>query len=167
MNTKFSELVQYFKTLASQHTAIAHSDNDKHFYRFELEEVLTSLKNINYPAFILEGYRYGLIDKLSDNVLKQRSGAFMIISHLADVSDFDTMHDIWDNLESICDDIIIRIKSDKRNPLISAIKNFDLDSVEVTLIANEIDNNFGIRCTFTVSSPLSMEVNSDVWLIDA
>jgi hypothetical protein len=167
MNTKFSELVQYFKTLASQHTGIAHSDNDKHFYRFELEEVLTSLKNINYPAFILEGYRYGLIDKLSDNVLKQRSGAFMIISHLSDVSDFDTMHDIWDDLESICDDIIIRIKTDKRDPSISAIKNFDLDSVEVTLIANEIDNNFGIRCTFTVSSPLSMEVNPHVWLIDA
>ena len=75
MKSKFSDLIQYFRTLATQHVDIGHSTTDKHFYRFELDEVLTGLKKVNYPALILEGYRYSLTDKQSDNVLKERSGS--------------------------------------------------------------------------------------------
>ena len=163
MKSKFSDLIQYFRTLATQHIDIGHTTTDKHFYRFELEEVLTGLKKVNYPALILEGYRYSLTDKQSDNVLKERSGAFMLLGHLNDIGDYDAMHQLWDNLEMICDDIIIRIKSDKRNPESKAIRDFDLGSVNVALIANENDKNYGIRCTFTISSPLPTDVNPEKW----
>ena len=163
MATKFSDLIQYFRTIASQHIAIGHSSSEKHFYRFELDEVLTGLKKVNYPALILEGYRYSLTDKQSDNVMKERSGAFMLLGHLNDIGDFDAMHQLWDELEMICDDIIIRIKSDKRNSAAKAIRDFDLGSVNVALIANENDKNYGIRCTFTISSPLSTDVNPAKW----
>ena len=163
MTTKFSDLIQYFKTLASQHIAIGHSNVEKHFYRFELDEVLTGLKKVNYPALILEGYRYSLTDKQSDNVMKERSGAFMLLGHLNDIGDYDAMHQLWDHLENICDDIIIRIKSDKRNPDAKAIRDFDLGSVNVALIANENDKNYGVRCTFTISSPLSTDTNTERW----
>ena len=163
MKSKFSDLIQYFRTLATQHVDIGHSDTDKHFYRFELDEVLTGLKKVNYPALILEGYRYSLTDKQSDNVLKERSGAFMLLGHLNDIGDYDAMHQLWDKLEMICDDIIVRIKSDKRNPVATAIRDFDLGSVNVALIANENDKNYGIRCTFTISSPLPTDVNPEKW----
>jgi len=166
MITRFSDLIQYFRTIASQHVAIGHSSNEKHFYRFELDEVLTGLKKVNYPALILEGYRYSLTDKQSDNVMKERSGAFMLLGHLNDIGDFDAMHQLWDQLETICDDIIIRIKSDKRNPNAMAIRDFDLGSVNVALIANENDKNYGVRCTFTISSPLCSDVNPERWNID-
>ena len=163
MNTKFSDLISYFATLAAQHVDICHRENEKHFYRFELEEVLTNLKNVHYPALILEGYRYSLSDKQSDNVLKERSGAFCLIDHLKDVGDFDSMHQVWDNMESICDDLVARIRTDKRNPAIQVIKGIDLNSLQVALIANTTDNNYGIRCTFTVISPLSVDVDSTKW----
>lgn len=163
MNTKFSDLILYFRTLASQHVAIGHSDAEKHFYRFELDEVLTGLKKVNYPALILEGYRYSLIDKQSDNVMKERSGAFMLLGHLNDIGDYDAMHQLWDHLEMICDDIIVRIKADKRNPDAKAIRDFDLGSVNVALIANENDKNYGVRCTFTISSPLLSDINPEKW----
>jgi len=163
MKSKFSDLIQYFRTLAAQHVDIGHSTTDKHFYRFELDEVLAGLKKVNYPALILEGYRYSLTDKQSDNVLKERSGAFMLLGHLNDVGDYDAMHQLWDNLEMICDDIIVRIKSDKRNPAAKAIRDFDLGSVNVALIANENDKNYGIRCTFTITSPLPTDVNPEKW----
>ena len=163
MKSNFSDLIQYFRTLAAQHADIGHSAHDKHFYRFELDEVLTGLKKVNYPALILEGYRYSLLDKLSDNVMKERSGAFMLLGHLNDIGDYDAMHQLWDDLEMICDDIIVRIKSDKRNPVAKAIRDFDLGSVNVALIANENDKNYGIRCTFTISSPLSTDVNPEKW----
>lgn len=167
MNVKFSEIISYFKTLAAQNVDIRHSKTEKHFYRLELDEVLTNLKNINFPALILEGYRFGLSDKQSDNVLKNRTGAFILIDHLHDRYDFDGMHQIWDNMESICDEIIAKIKSDKRSCNVNAIRDFDLSSVEVGLIANETDQNYGIRCTYTIGSPVSTDIDTDKWNFEA
>ena len=163
MNTKFSDVIQYFKMLASQHVSIAHSSAEKHFYRFEIDEVLSGLKTINYPALILEGYRFSLIDKQSDNVLKERTGAFILLDHLKDICDYDAMHELWDRLETICDDIIARIKSDKRNPTAEAVRDFDLNNIEFALIANENDKNYGIRCTFSIVSPFVIKVDPDRW----
>lgn len=163
MNVKFSALITYFRTLAAQHIAIGHSLSEKHFYRFELEEILSGLKDVNYPALILEGYRYSLVDNKSDNVLKERTGAFVLIDRLSDIGDFDAMHEIWDNMETICDDIIARIKSDKRNPSAPAVRDFDLNTVAVALIANDHDHSYGIRCTFTLASPLTTDVDADKW----
>lgn len=166
MNAKFSETIQYFKTLAAQHISIGHSATEKHFYRFELEEILGGLKDVNYPALILEGYRYSLTDKQSDNVLKERSGAFVLIDHLHDRGDFDKMHEIWDNLEVICDDLVARIKADKRNPAIAQVRDFDLNTIQVALIANDTDQNYGIRCSFTLVSSLTTVVDPDKWNLD-
>jgi len=166
MNTKFSDIIQYFRTLAAQHNAIGHSANEKHFYRMELEEVLTNLKDINYPALILEGYRYKLKDQLSDNVLKERTGAFILIDHLSDAGDFDAMNTIWDNMESICDDMIARIKNDKRNPLAKAVRDFDLNTVEIALINNTFSQDYGIRCTYTIVSPYTTDVDPLKWNLE-
>lgn len=163
MNTKFSDVIQYFKMLAAQHESIRHSAAEKHFYRFEIEEVLSGLKTINYPALILEGYRFSLIDKQSDNVLKERTGAFILLDHLNSISDYDSMHELWDRLETICDDIIARIKSDKRDPSTKSVRDFDLNNIEFALIANENDKNYGIRCTFTIISPFSTTLNPAKW----
>lgn len=167
MNTQFSDLITYFRTLAAQHIAIGHSAAEKHFYRFEIEEVFSGLNDINYPALILEGYRYSLIDKFSDNVLKERTGAFILLDHLSDIGDYDAMHEVWENMETICDNIIARIKSDKRNPACRAVRDFDLNTVQVALLANVRDNNYGIRCTFTLTSPWNTDVDAEKWNLDA
>lgn len=163
MNTTFSELIQYFRMIAAQHIEIGHSYAENHFYRFEIDEVLTGLKTINYPALILEGYRCSFTDQLSDNILKQRSGAFILLDHLNDPGDFDAMHEIWDKLEVIGDDIITRIKNDKHNPETRVIRDIDIGSVEYTLIANEQDNNFGIRITFMISTPFTGNTDQEKW----
>jgi len=156
-------LIAYFRTLAAQHVAIGHSSAEKHFYRIELEEILSGLKNVSYPALILEGYRYSLQDKQSDNILKNRTGAFCLVDHLTDPGDFDGIDTIYDNMEAICDDILARIKADKRNPDVGVVRNFDLESVEVALIANRNDRNYGIRCTYRVSAPLDNDVDPSKW----
>ena len=163
MNNKFSDLVQYFREIACQHIAIGHSATENHFYRFEIDEVLIGLKTINYPALVLEGYRCNFIDHQSDNILKDRTGAFILLDHLNDLGDFDTMHAIWDKLEGIADDIIIRIKKDKRDSQSKVIRDFDISSVEYTLIANEQDKNFGVRCTFKIESPFPGDFDESKW----
>lgn len=166
MDIKFSDLVQYFKDIASKHKGIGQKANEKHFYRFEIEEVLSGLKNINYPALILESYRCDFTDDLGDNILKNRSGAFILLDHVNDIGDFDQMHQVWDNLENIADDILIRIKRDKRDSFNKTIKDFKIGSVEYSLLANEQDRNYGIRCTFTISSPLTGVRENTIWITE-
>ena len=168
MENNFSNLIQYFENIARAHVEIQHTDSEKHFFRFELDEVLNGINrtDVAYPMLVLEAYSYDYTDNKSDNIIKNRSGAFMLLDHCPDISDYEKMHEIWDNLEIIADDILIKIKSDKRNPLTPVVRNFEFSSVESKLIANEIGNSIGIRITFTTSSPVSSDVNPLRWITD-
>jgi len=164
--TNFSELIKYFEWIARNHVEIQHTDNEKHFFRFELDEVLNGINrtDVAYPMLALEAYSYSYTDHKSDNILKNRSGAFMLLNHCPDISDYGKVHEIWDNLESIADDILIRIKTDKHNPLTPVVRGFEFSSVDSGLIINQIGNSIGIRITFTISSPVPSDVDGSRWL---
>jgi hypothetical protein len=166
MENNFSDLISYFENIARSHVEILHADNEKHFFRFELDEVLTGINrtDVAYPMLILEGYSFDFTDNKSDNILKNRSGAFILLDHCPDISDYGKVHEIWDNLETIADDILIKIKSDKRNSLTPVVRGFEFSSVESKLIANEIGNSIGIRITFTISSPVSSDIDTLRWI---
>jgi len=166
MKNNFSELIAYFENLAKAHVSIQHTDQGKHFFRFELDEVLNGIQrsDVAYPMLALEAYSFEYTDNKSDNVLKNRSGAFMLLDHCPDISDYTQVHEIWDNLEAIADDILLKIKTDKRNPLTPVVRGFEYSSVEAKLIANEIGNSIGIRITFSISSPVSTDVDPKRWI---
>lgn len=163
---KFSHIIEYFENIARSHVDIQHTDSEKHFFRFELDEVLSGINrtDVAYPMLVLEAYSYDYTDNKSDNIIKNRSGAFMLLDHCPDISDYAQVHTIWDKLEVIADDILIKIKSDKYNPLTPVIRNFEYSSIETKLIANEIGNSIGLRITFTISSPVSSNVDASRWL---
>ena len=163
MRTTFSELVTYFKGLATNHKEIRHSETEKHFYRFEVDEVLTGINKLKYPAFILEGYRFTYKDMKADNPVKKRQGAFILLDHVGDPGNHDKIHEVWDRLEEIGDDILSRINADKRDKT-SPVRDFDLESVEGNLLATELGNHYGIRFTFDIDCRYSREVNSEKWL---
>lgn len=164
MRTTFSELVTYFKGLATNHKEIRHSETEKHFYRFEVDEVLTGINKLKYPAFILEGYRFTYKDMKADNPVKKRQGAFILLDHVGDPGNHDRIHEVWDRLEEIGDDILSRIYADKRDK-ISPVRDFDLESVEGSLLATELGNHYGIRFTFDIDCMYSREVNPEKWLV--
>jgi hypothetical protein len=164
--SNFSQLVSYFEALARQHKDIRHSDAQKHFFRMELDEVMDGVNrtDVAFPMLVLEGYSFDFTDQRSDNPIKNRRGAFLLIDHVSDQSDFNRIESVWDRMEAIGDDILRRIKADKRNPAAPAVRGFDLDSVEALLLAAELNGNYGIRFTYTISSPLDQSENSGVWL---
>lgn len=168
MKNNFSDLIIYFENLARKHISIQHGGHEKHFFRFELDEVLNGINrtDVAYPMLILEGYSYDYTDNKSDNILKNRSGAFIVLDHCPDISDYENVHRIWDKLEAIADDIIAKIKADKHNPLTPVVRGFALQGVEGKLIANEIGNSIGIRITFTITSPVPSDVNPLRWIPD-
>ena len=162
----FSDLIEYFKNIARNHVDIGHSDSEKHFFRMEIEEVLGGINrsDVAYPLLILEGYSFSLSDNKSDNLLKDRSGAFILLDHVPDPSDFDKIHENWDHLEEIGTDIAIRLKHDKQSRLIPVIRDFDFDSLDASLIMNEVGNDIGIRFTYNIISPLANDVDPDKWI---
>lgn len=164
MNSKFKDLIAYFRNLASSHTSLQHTDEKKHFFRFELEEVLTGIRSaINYPALILEGYDFSYTDNNSDNLIKARNGAFILLDHATHPDDFDRIDTIYDEMEVIADDIIAKIKADKRNANIPFIAGFDFNKTEGQMLKGE-DQTFGIRITFSIESPKEFTVNPERWL---
>lgn len=163
---KFTDLITYFENLARTHVDIRHSDSEKHFFRMEIDEVLAGINrtDVKTPFLILEGYGFDYTDNKSDNLLKNRSGAFVLLDHVSDSTDFDAIHAVWDRMEQIGEEIIIRIKADKRNPLTPVIREFDFSQVEGTLIANQIDGNYGIRFTYSLTSSRTTDVDPEKWI---
>lgn len=153
---KFLDLVTYFKALADQHVDI------KGFYRYELEEVLTEAADLQVPCLILEGYAFGFIDNKSDNIVKVRKGAFILLDYVDDAGDYDAIHKCWDTLEEIGDDVLARIKSDKRNR-VSPVRGLNFESIEGGLLATELSNYYGIRFTFDMECAFNADVNSEKW----
>lgn len=165
---KFCDLISYFENLARKHNDILHSDGEKHFFRMEIDEVLEGINrtDVAYPMLILEGYSFDFTDNKSDNLLKNRQGAFILLDHISDNSDHNTIHQKWDELEEIATEILVKIKSDKLNPLTPVVRNFDFESVNVSLILNQIGNDVGVRITYTITSPVTNEPNPGKWLPD-
>ena len=160
---KFSELNDYFEYLAAQHKDIAHTPSDKHFYRFELDDVLTSMGDINFPALILESYDFNFQDARSDNVLKNRNGAFIIIDYEGDKGNHNRITQIYDECEEIGDEIIVRILNDKKKVSVPAVRNFNIAETTGNLVANDAKGYYGVRYMFTITSPRNNDVDTTKW----
>lgn len=162
---RFSDLVSYFEYLATNHKAIGHTASLKHFYRFELEEVLTaSCMSINYPALILEGYDFSYQDAQSDNIIKTRTGAFIIIDKVKDLKNFNEIHAVWDRCEKIGDDILIRMRSDKRGRGIKVLRGFDLSDSRGSIFGVKQLGQYGIRFEFALGCVVESDIDESVWL---
>lgn len=164
MAAKFSDLVNYFEQLAGQHIEIKHNGIDKHFYRFELDEVLTGLcSNLKYPALILEGYDFNYTESNSDNIRKKRSGAFILIDRVADRKDYNKIHEVWDAMEEIGDDILVKMKADKESRQVPVLRDFNINECEgVPLSVTELGQH-GVRFTFSLTSAVNGEVDPERW----
>ncbi len=164
MKGKFKELVAYFERLAAGHASLVHTPTEKHFFRFELEEMLTGMRSeVNYPALVLEGYDFNFVDGESDNVHKRISCAFMIIGKVADKGDYDAIHSLWDSLEEIGDEVIIRILHDKRERKTPVLAYFSARSVTGSPLTDMNLIHFGFRYEFQLSWPVSNDINPEVW----
>lgn len=166
MASKFTDLITYFENIARKHKDIGHTDSEKHFFRMEIDEVLGGISrtDVKHPFLILEGYGFSYTDNKSDNLLKHREGAFILLDHVSDPTDFAAIHAAWDRMEQIGEEILVKIKTDKHNPLTPVIRDFDFSQVQGTIIANEIDGNYGIRFTYSLTSSRPSDIDPEKWL---
>ena len=164
MKAKFAEFVDYFEQLATEHTDIRHTATEKHFYRIDLDEILTGLKTkIRYPALILEGYDFIFKYQNSDNVHKEVSCAFDVIDFIKDYGDYDLIHETWHRMEEIADEICIRILDDKRSRKIDVLSHFHMSNVKGSLLVDMNLLHYGVRYEFVMSWPINNDINPEKW----
>jgi len=165
MASKFADLVTYFEKIATEHVDIHHSGTSKHFFRFELDEVLAGLTyKMNFPALILEAYDFEYSDSRSDNVIKQRNGAFIIIDKVSDSGDFARIHEVWDKCEQIGEDILIRMRRDKASRKEPVLRDFDISQSAGIPFDVRTLGHYGMRFTFSLGSAVNNEVDLTRWL---
>ncbi len=149
--TKYTDYTAYFRQLATD--LLGHSDSEKHFYRKGLEEFLQGLQTVvNYPAMLLDRYDYKYSDNGADNVMKDRTIAFMIIDNTNDIEDYNRIDEICDLTENIVDKIYNRIRNDIREPNNAFLKYANLNNIQVSPIENYADATFGYFVTIEILS---------------
>lgn len=164
MVTKFSEYIAYFEAIAATHVDIGHTAGESHFFLMDLEEVIRGLKNkVNFPALILEDYTFGFSDNKSDNVLKKRSTAFMIVDRVADQGNSTSIKAVLDHMEEIGDEIIIKMLHDKRELATKVVRDFQIEEVHAVPIYHDIDHFYGFRYEFSISSSRTNSIDPDKW----
>jgi len=165
MAAKFSDLVTYFRTIAEKHVDIRHCESAKHFYRFELDEVMTGMcSKIQYPALILESYDFSYKESGSDNIRKKRTGAFMILGKVKDMKDFDEIHSLWDQCEEIGEDILIKMREDKESGLYPVLRDFNINECNGIPLSVSHLGQHGMRFSFNLDSAVNNTVDESKWL---
>jgi uncharacterized membrane protein len=159
----YTELSDYFKALATNHVAINHTDQEKHFFRIDAEEYLVGITTkVNYPFLSLESYDSNFNAPNNDNVAKSRQIAFMLVDKYKQ-GDYNRMNEIYDELEEVAHDILNRINSDQKQN-ISLVRDFSFASVNIqSLPPNPAKLYTGVRVTMNFDSKYNTSVNNAKW----
>ena len=149
---RYLDYIAYFKNLANEF--LANTPEHKTFYKKGLEEFLNGLsEDGNYPAMLLMKYDYRYSDNGSDNVMKDKTIAFVIFDHVDDTEDYDAIDIATDNSEAIIDKIYNRLRQDRRSPECAAfLSSVDMNSIEVSPVENFADANYGYYVTLNINS---------------
>jgi len=136
--SKYTDYIAYFEQLAVD--LLAHSVTEKHFYRKGLEEFLNGLQtNVNYPALLLDKYDYKYSDNGADNIMKDRTIAFLVIDNAPDMEDYERIDNIFDSTEQVIDQVFNRVRQDMHYPKHDFLKYANMNNVQVSPVENYAD----------------------------
>jgi hypothetical protein len=159
--TTLHDLMEY---LAKEHKEVLHTAKEKHFFRFELDEVLIGLKgDINYPAIILEGYDISYSDQNSDNIMKSRGSAFTVLFRLNKNDSVLDIQSLYDKAEQIGEDFIVRMRAIKEGRKSKVLRDFTLNDSPGLMISNPGERTYGMRFEINFKNSISTEPNTAVW----
>lgn len=153
LNNRFSDFIKYIEGLAKTHSDIGHmKDGVSHFIRLDTDELDNSIKQtVGFPVVCLDRYSANLSGEVG-NVAKKRGLTLMVLDYVADMKDYNRIHDVWDNCEAIADDFVSRIYQDIISGKAPGMFDMELSSVEYELAGNRSLALYGAIVTFPVTS---------------
>ena len=129
MSIEITEYLDYMENLAAKHGDFLHTDSDRHFFRFDIEEWQDELERVNTPAIMVEAPEGEFFDNGGDGYFETLNGAFTVVVRIKDVKNYDDVHDGFDTAKGYMEDFIRRIRRDNREEHDNAIaKRFEFDA---------------------------------------
>jgi len=154
----------YMQKLASLHICLAHTPEEPHYFRGELEEFYTGLRDrVNFPALIQESSEIRFTSDQACNSFKDRDSSFIIVQDYEDDGDYDAIYTAFDLCEKIGDEIIRKMNDDKYDPACMVIKDFLLEDVSAVQIQNVRERYVGVRYTICSKTPFCHQVDKSQW----
>lgn len=153
---------EYFEQIAREHPLLRHSKTQPHFYRFGLEEILAGIKTANYPYLSIDKPEFKL-KKSPGQRTKRRTLAISVVNKYA-AEDFTSKGKVTDALDTLLDEIIIRIKHDVENGIGPFIE-LDFDSIScVDLPTDVVNKTTGKYMVFDAVEAFDDTFNSKTWI---
>jgi hypothetical protein len=154
----------YMQKLASLHIELAHTPEEPHYLRGELEEFYTGLRDrVNFPALVQEGSEIRFTSDQARNSFKERDSSFMIVQDYESDNDYDAIYAAFDFCEKIGDEIIRKINADKYEDSCMVVKDFLIEDVSAVQIQNVRERYVGVRYTISPKTPFWHEPDPNAW----
>ena len=154
----------YMQKLATLHVDLVHMPEEPHYFRGELEEFYTGLRDrVNFPALVQEGSEIRFTSDQALNSFKERDSSFMIVQSYESDNDYDAIYAAFDFCEKIGDEIIRRMNKDKYNADCMIIKDFLIEDVSAVQIQNVRERYVGMRYTVSPKTPFCSEPDKNKW----
>lgn len=154
----------YLQKLAALHIDLAHTPEEPHYFRGELEEFYIGFRNgVNFPALIQEGSEIRFTSDQAKNSFKERDTSFMIVQNYENADDYEAIYAAFDLCEKIGDELIRRMNEDKYDPACMVVKDFLIEDVSAVLIQNVRERYAGIRYTCTPKTLFWSEIDKNKW----
>ncbi len=165
MKTTLTEFIAYLESLAALHADIGHDPETYpafiKFYEAKDPEKAARNQIKNLPCVMVKDYDFRFVDNKGDNVLKVREVEFLVLDEFGRSA--TDVYEIWEGVEEIGDEFIIRMKDDKRNRRNKAIADFDLNNVRGVPVDLQPIGMYGISYTIPISSIRSNDPEPTKW----
>jgi len=162
----FSSLADYFQQMASSHKLIAHSDAERHFFRINIDQLITGFRlDIHFPAVLLELPEGRLLGGTLDTLFMTRFVGLSFLDKL-ELQDYEAELDCYDRMEQIGLDFLSRIRRDYQATTNRFISYLDLSDIRCYKVGPIHHNCFGIRFELTLGDPALpvMHYNPANWM---
>jgi hypothetical protein len=157
-----SNFKTYFEGIATKLKEIGHSPTEKHFYRLDMQEILTNLNGIVSPALVLEDYETHNAGANEDSLVSIKKIGLQVLEKLEDSFDTDKKELIYNHTEILCNKIEARMLLDRRNR-VAPIEGFQITGCKFYRIGPLFDGWYGCFIEFDVIRPKTPTLELSDW----
>lgn len=160
----------YWQKAAEHHIDVQHTADNKHFCVFTVEDALSSIKDLEYPAICLEIPEENLADLNSDNIRANSSGAILVVTkatqgnHAEITQAFLDMYVIASDMQSKMLNDRKKANQQGRVAPESLLKHLDLNTVRMVEVGPVFDSCYGWRVEFAFNGPKNLTLDEAKWL---
>lgn len=168
---KLSDYDAYFLDIASRLADVAHSETQKRFAHYHIEEVITGLRgNLDLTGYclLLEDPTGVFVKVAGDQIRDLQTGAFLIVRQVP-LDDFDTEREVLATSMELAREVAARMLDDQILAINGTTKpkflrGLQLQGFQYQKAAQIFDNCYGYRMEFQYLDTEVLRVHPDRWI---